>query len=65
MRILLSVDPELPVPPKLYGGIERIVDVLVTRLQTKGHIVGLVAHPDHTSPAVEFLPWRGSDRKKI
>ncbi|MEH1894759.1 MAG: glycosyltransferase [Nostoc sp.] len=59
MRILLSVDPELPVPPKLYGGIERIVDVLVTRLQTKGHIVGLVAHPDSTSPAAEFFAWAG------
>ncbi|MEH2191978.1 MAG: glycosyltransferase [Nostoc sp.] len=59
MRILLSVDPELPVPPKLYGGIERIVDVLITRLQTKGHSVGLVAHPDSTSPATEFFPWAG------
>ncbi|MEH2263625.1 glycosyltransferase [Nostoc sp.] len=59
MRILLSVDPELPVPPKLYGGIERIVDVLITRLQTKGHSVGLVAHPDSTSPATEFFPWSG------
>ena len=28
MRISLTADPELPVPPRLYGGIERIVDML-------------------------------------
>ena len=26
MRILLAADPEIEVPPRLYGGIERIVD---------------------------------------
>ncbi|WP_017654673.1 glycosyltransferase [Fortiea contorta] len=59
MRILITADPELPVPPKLYGGIERIVDLLVTQLQTRGHTVGLVAHPESTSPAAQFFPWRG------
>jgi glycosyltransferase involved in cell wall biosynthesis len=57
MRILITADPELPVPPKLYGGIERIVDLLVTELQARGHTVGLVAHPNSTSPATEFFPW--------
>ena len=33
MRLLLTADPEIEVPPRLYGGIERIVDVLVRRLQ--------------------------------
>lgn len=28
MRIALTADPELPVPPTLYGGIERVVDML-------------------------------------
>lgn len=28
VRIALTADPELPVPPRLYGGIERIVDML-------------------------------------
>lgn len=59
MRILLTADPELPVPPKLYGGIERIVDLLVTGLQARGHIVGLVAHPDSTSPANQSFSWPG------
>ncbi|MEH1863704.1 MAG: glycosyltransferase [Nostoc sp.] len=59
MRILLTADPEIPVPPKLYGGIERIVDLLVTGLQARGHIVGLIAHSDSTSPTTDFFPWRG------
>ncbi|BAY33448.1 group 1 glycosyl transferase [Nostoc carneum NIES-2107] len=59
MRILLTADPELPVPPKLYGGIERIVDLLVTGLQSRGHKVGLVAHSDSTSSATQLFPWQG------
>lgn len=59
MRILLTADPELPVPPKLYGGIERIVDVLVRELRARSHEVGLVAHRDSTSPAVKSFSWPG------
>ena len=59
MRILLTADPELPVPPKLYGGIERIIDVLVTQLQARGHTIALVAHPGSTSPANNIFPWKG------
>ena len=40
MRLLLTADPEIEVPPKTYGGIERIVDVLVRRLRAAGHVVG-------------------------
>lgn len=59
MKILLTADPELPVPPKLYGGIERIVDLLVNGLQARGHTVGLVAHHDSTSPASQHFSWAG------
>jgi glycosyltransferase involved in cell wall biosynthesis len=59
MRILLTADPELPVPPKLYGGIERIVDVLVRELRAHGHEVGLVAHRDSTVAATKLFPWPG------
>jgi glycosyltransferase involved in cell wall biosynthesis len=59
MKILLTADPELPVPPQLYGGIERIVDLLLKGLQSRNHIVGLVAHPESTSPATQFFPWKG------
>lgn len=60
MRILITADPELPVPPTLYGGIERIIDLLVRGLRANGHIVGLVAHPDSTCPVDRFFPWSGS-----
>lgn len=43
MRVLISADPILPVPPTGYGGIERIVDSLVGELRARGHTVGLVA----------------------
>lgn len=59
MRILLTADPELPVPPKLYGGIERIVDLLVTGLQARSHTVGLVARRDSTCPAHQLFTWPG------
>ncbi|OKH56227.1 group 1 glycosyl transferase [Calothrix sp. HK-06] len=59
MKILLTADPELPVPPKLYGGIERIVDLLVTGLQARGHTVGLVAHSDSSTRATQLFPWPG------
>ncbi len=61
MKILLTADPELPVPPKLYGGIERIVDLLITELVSRGHTVGLVAHPDSTSSAHQLFPWTGKN----
>ncbi len=59
MRLLLTADPEIEVPPRLYGGIERIVDVLVRRLQSKGHQVGLAARAGSTCPADSFYPWPG------
>jgi glycosyltransferase involved in cell wall biosynthesis len=59
MRVLLTADPELPVPPKLYGGIERIVDLLVTGLRSRGHTVGLVSHRDSTSLADRRFAWAG------
>lgn len=51
MRIALTADPELPVPPVHYGGIERIVDMLAVGLRARGHEVALFAHPDSTAPA--------------
>jgi glycosyltransferase involved in cell wall biosynthesis len=59
MRILFTADRELPVPPLLYGGIERIVDLLVTKFQSRGYTVGLVANSQFTSPATSIFPWQG------
>ena len=58
MRIALTVDPEIPVPPRFYGGIERIVDMLARGLVTRGHEVTLFAHPDSRSPD-RLVPWPG------
>jgi glycosyltransferase involved in cell wall biosynthesis len=46
MRVALTVDPIIPVPPRLYGGIERVVDLLVRGLAARGHAVTLLAHPE-------------------
>ena len=43
MRIALTVDPGLPVPPIHYGGIERIVDLLARGLVARGHEVTVFA----------------------
>ncbi len=59
MRILLTADPELPVPPKLYGGIERIIDLLIAGLKSRGHTVGLVAHQDSTTECDRLFSWQG------
>jgi len=60
MRILLTADPEIEVPPTLYGGIERIVDGLVRRLRGRGHQVCLVAKPGSTCAADAFHGWPGA-----
>ena len=57
MRILLTADPYIPVPPIHYGGIERIVAALATDLRRNGHIVGLVAHPDSQAKTDFFAAW--------
>src|SRR5207244_5163162 len=58
MRIAITADPEVPVPPLFYGGIERVIDLLVRGLNEQGHDVTLFAHPDSKSPA--FLrPYPG------
>ena len=43
MKIIVTADPELPVPPILYGGIERIIDGLIQQYTKDGHTVVLVA----------------------
>jgi glycosyltransferase involved in cell wall biosynthesis len=64
MRILLTVDPEIPVPPLLYGGIERIVDGIAQGLSARGHTVGLVAHSASTCRVSQLFPWPESRRSK-
>ncbi len=58
MRIALTADPELPVPPLHYGGIERIVDMLAKGLVECGHEVTLFAHRQSNSGG-RLIPWPG------
>ena len=64
LKILILVDPELPVPPPLYGGVERLVDGLVSAYTKSGHEVILLAHSDSSSrDAAKIYPWlAGSSR---
>lgn len=57
LRIAITVDPEIPVPPVLYGGIERVVDMLVRGLVQRGHDVTLFANPDSRVPC-PLVPYR-------
>ena len=59
MKILLTVDPEIPVPPQGYGGIERIVDMLVHQYVQKGMDITLVAHPESKVPCY-LEKWKGA-----
>lgn len=58
MKILLTADPEIPVPPVNYGGIERIVDILVQGLVSAGHDVTLCANPESEVPC-RLIGWKG------
>lgn len=58
MKILLTVDPEIPIPPKGYGGIERIVDMLIHQYLIRGHDVTLCAHP-YSKVSCKLEGWRG------
>jgi len=57
MRIVITADPYIPVPPVLYGGIERIVAFVARELAARGHDVTLVAHPDSRIGGVELVPY--------
>ena len=59
MKIAITVDPEIPVPPLLYGGIERIVDMLVKGLVQRGHEVVLYAHQESKVPC-KLVPYKGT-----
>jgi glycosyltransferase involved in cell wall biosynthesis len=60
LRIALTSDPELPVPPVQYGGIERVIDMLARTLVKRGHDVTLFAHHASTC-SVRRVNWPGRE----
>lgn len=58
LRIIITVDPEIPVPPQYYGGIERIVDMLICGLVQRGQEIHLFCHPESKVPA-KIIPYQG------
>lgn len=64
MRIAITADPGITVPPENYGGIERIIDFLVTGLQDRGHEVVLVAHAASKAP-VRIIPYKSAGSSRM
>jgi glycosyltransferase involved in cell wall biosynthesis len=64
LKIALTADPEIPVPPIHYGGIERIIDMLIKGYLERGHQVTLFAHADSQTDAhLKAYPGKSSGRK--
>lgn len=57
LRILLTANPERPVPPRLYGEAERVIELLVTMYRRRGHEVGLAAHRESQTEVHALYPW--------
>ena len=64
MNVAIIAGPSLPVPPRLYGGIERIIHMLVCGLAERGHDVTLFAHEDSEAPC-RLVPYDGTDPRAV
>lgn len=64
LRVLLTADPELPVPPRFYGGIERVIALLAEGLAARGHDVTLVAHRASTARC-RLVPYFREDGGRV
>ncbi|WP_374951536.1 glycosyltransferase family 4 protein [Mucilaginibacter sp.] len=60
MKIAIIVNPLIPVPPEHYGGIERIVFMLIRGLQAMDHDVTLFAHPN-SEPGCRLIGYGEHD----
>ena len=61
MKIALIVNPLIPVPPDKYGGIERIVFMLIQYLKKNGHKVTLYANK-HSQSGCNLVGYTESDK---
>lgn len=65
LRIAIIADPEIPVPPLHYGGIERVIDLQIATLKKNGHEVTLFAHRDSKTSADLFFAYPAINQHKI
>lgn len=65
MKILLLMDPFIPVPPKHYGGIERVVFDIACKYVEMGHSVTLIGGPGSKSPGRLITYGFNSDLQSI
>lgn len=65
MKILLLMDPFIPVPPKHYGGIERVIYDIACRYTEMGHEVTLIAGPNSKSPGRLITYGTNADLQSI
>jgi glycosyltransferase involved in cell wall biosynthesis len=63
MKIIITADPMIPVPPVHYGGIERIIFMLIEELAERGHEVTLIAHRDSKVPC-ELIAYPGETQSR-
>lgn len=62
MKILLTCDPGLPVPPPDYGGVERMVSGVCDEYARHGHEVFLVASKPSNQPSAKKIYNWAADR---
>lgn len=65
MKILLLMDPAIPVPPIYYGGIERVVYNVALQYTKMGHEVTLIAGPNSKSPGRLIMYGKNSEIQSI
>jgi len=64
MKILLIMDPDLPVPPPLYGGHERLVAMFIEEYTRLGHEVTLLGGPNSKAPSLKVFGKNNSNLNK-
>jgi glycosyltransferase involved in cell wall biosynthesis len=64
LKIAIIVNPLIPVPPEQYGGIERIVYMLIQELMKQGHDITLYAHPD-SKPGCNLIPYQEGEHYSL
>lgn len=65
MKIAILADPGIPVPPTHYGGIERVIDLLIKGLKKNGHEITLFAHRNSTTSADHFYAYPAIGQTKF